>query len=112
LGTLVIRLTGGSDNSGPVGDTLLVSSPSTSQEVEAKAGEPVTLRLPPDVYSIKATDGKACMTGVRVSADAIFREAVLFPHSGCEDSSGPPIPSPPGGLPSLAPPSPPGTPTP
>jgi hypothetical protein len=112
LGALVITLTGGPDGSGPTGDTLTVASASTSQEVTVRDGEPVTLSLLPGVYSIKAADGKACMTGVRVTTDATVRDTLLFPYSGCEDASGPPPMNPPGGLPTMPATPPTGTPGP
>jgi hypothetical protein len=59
-----------------------------SQDVTATVGEPVTVQLPAEVYSIKATDGKTCMTGVRVSAGATISDALVLPYSGCEDASG------------------------
>jgi hypothetical protein len=55
-----------------------------------------TLDLPAGVWGVRSTDGRACATGLHVSADAWQRADFVYPTTECQNLAGPPAgPSPP-----------------
>jgi hypothetical protein len=53
--------------------------------------------LAPGTWSVRSDDGKACATGLRVTAGGASRDDLIYPTFSCQDLSGPPNPPPPAG---------------